>query len=105
MDLNDYQANAAKTALVDEHVALSYNIIAIAGEAGELAGKLSKTMRDPDRYLVPSDVAKELGDVLWHVSEAARALGYTLNEIAVLNLYKLQDRSLRNTLIGDGDNR
>ena len=104
MSLNEYQARAAGTALpVDDPVA--YNIIALAGEAGELAGKLSKTMRDPGRGLDPLDTARELGDVLWHLSEAARAIGWSLDALAQENLSKLYSRSIRGMLTGDGDDR
>ena len=104
MKLNEYQHRASSTALpVPDH--LAYNIVALAGEAGELAGKLSKTLRDPGRVMDKQDTVKELGDVLWHLSEAARALGVTLEEVGQVNLDKLASRSIRGMLTGDGDNR
>jgi NTP pyrophosphatase (non-canonical NTP hydrolase) len=48
---------------------------------------------------------KELGDVLWFVSEMSYMIGTNLSEVAELNVKKLQDRQKRNTLKGSGDNR
>ena len=48
---------------------------------------------------------KELGDVLWFVAHFADRFGWSLDEVAQLNLDKLADRAKRNVIIGDGDNR
>jgi NTP pyrophosphatase (non-canonical NTP hydrolase) len=50
-------------------------------------------------------VAIELGDVLWYISQLATELGFTLEEIASMNIEKLYGRMDRAKLGGSGDNR
>jgi NTP pyrophosphatase (non-canonical NTP hydrolase) len=110
----DY-ANAAATTIVypDAGGNLVYPALKLAGEAGEVAEKVGKLMRDKG-YSVTNphilhvdrlDLAKELGDVLWYISALAFELGYTLEEVAMMNIGKLADRKDRGTLKGSGDNR
>lgn len=80
-----------------------YNAYGLAGEAGEYLEKVKKFARDGTFDRVAS--AKELGDVLWYISQNARDLGYTLEEIAQMNLAKLKGRKERGVLKGSGDNR
>jgi NTP pyrophosphatase (non-canonical NTP hydrolase) len=78
------------------------------GEAGEVADKLKKVIRDNDGVLtgpVRDAVAKELGDVLWYLAVLANELDYDLNTIAEDNLLKLLSRQERGVLSGSGDNR
>jgi NTP pyrophosphatase (non-canonical NTP hydrolase) len=86
-----------------------YPALALAEEAGEVAGKVAKFIRKSrDDVNVPklrNDIAKELGDCLFQVSECARMFGYSLQEIAELNEDKLNDRQERGVLVGEGDNR
>ena len=51
------------------------------------------------------EVTKELGDVLWYVANIARYLDVPLEEVAKMNLEKLESRNKRNLLHGEGDNR
>lgn len=81
-----------------------YPSMAMCGEAGEAAEKVKKAWRDKTG-LDAKDFAKELGDVLWYVTAAAREVGYSLADVAELNLEKLRDRRARGTLMGAGDNR
>lgn len=92
------------------HLKYIYPVLACAEEAGEVAGKLAKFIRkslsEPvDVELFRVDMKKELGDLQFQVSEAARQLGYTLQEIVDGNVEKLTDRAERGVLIGEGDNR
>lgn len=85
-----------------------YTALGLANEAGEVAGKVKKMMRDDD--LVLSDarkeqIAAEIGDVLWYCAALAHELGIHLGDIAAANIDKLADRSARNALKGDGDTR
>jgi NTP pyrophosphatase (non-canonical NTP hydrolase) len=50
-------------------------------------------------------MAKELGDVLWYVSQLASELGLELEQIAQGNLEKLLSRQRRGVLSGSGDER
>jgi NTP pyrophosphatase (non-canonical NTP hydrolase) len=101
MTLNEYQDNARRTRLAsaDKEYA-RYNI---AGEVGELLSLYAKSRRDGDDHT--DKIAKELGDVLWHVAAIADDHGWTLGYIAQLNLMKLAARSASGTLTGSGDDR
>lgn len=109
MDLNKYQTEALKTAVYPNMGSnFPYPALGLAGEAGEVADKLKKVIRDNDGILtdpVRDAVAKELGDVLWYVSVLAFELDYNLEEIAKNNLAKLASRQERGVLTGSGDNR
>ena len=115
MSLNHYQNCAMETAIYPDE--LLYPMLGLQGEVGELSEKLKKHFRDnnfevaiedavaelPARLRL--DMAHELGDVLWYVTTIAFDLGYNLEEIAELNLEKLESRQKRNRLKGNGDNR
>lgn len=108
MNLNDYQIAAVNTAIYDEKFALIYPILGLANEAGEVAGKYKKILRDCDGYMDIEEcdsLAKELGDVLWYVAVVANDLGYDLADIAQMNLDKLSSRQVRGVLGGSGDER
>ena len=109
MELNKYQTEALKTAVYPNMGSnFPYPALGLAGEAGEVADKLKKVIRDNDGILtdpVRDAVAKELGDVLWYVSVLAYELDYDLETIAGNNLAKLASRQERGVLTGSGDNR
>lgn len=104
MYLNYYQQEAALTAAYPEEHKIVYPALKLAGEAGEVAEKVGKSLRG-DKPLDEADLAKELGDVLWYVAALADGIGYTLSEIASMNLAKLADRAKRGVIKGSGDNR
>lgn len=83
--------------------AMSYCALGLAGEAGECAEKVKKIIRDGTYE--PKQIAKEIGDVLWYVTRLANELGFTLQEIAEMNVSKLADRKERGVLQGSGDER
>jgi NTP pyrophosphatase (non-canonical NTP hydrolase) len=108
MNINDYQDQAAKTVIFKEEDALLYTILSLSAEAGEIASKYSKIIRDNNGIITPSDkleMAKELGDVVWNSAVCARELGYSLETICKMNLAKLNSRLERGVLGGSGDNR
>lgn len=109
MTLNEYQEGASKTALYpDVGKNLIYPILGLCGESGELAEKMKKLIRDDAGILTDERkmlMKKELGDVLWYVSQIARELDTTLDEIATENLTKLASRMERGALHGNGDLR
>ena len=83
-----------------------YGVTGLCEEVGEVAGKLKRLMRGDisnDAYI--SGMKDELGDVLWYVAGVARALSADLNEVAILNLVKLQSRKNRGKIGGSGDTR
>jgi NTP pyrophosphatase (non-canonical NTP hydrolase) len=108
MDLNDYQKAARRTAIYAEDHRVIYPALGLASEAGEVAGKIKKVLRDQggDFAKAPRDTIKdELGDVLWYVAVLAGDLGLSLDEIAAANLGKLASREERGRLSGGGDRR
>ena len=108
MKLSTYQTLAGKTAIYPRHLETIYPALGLAGEAGEVAGKVKKIFRDDGGSLTISRAAelrKEIGDTLWYIAALANDLGMCLDEIAQENIDKLSDRKERGTLKGDGDNR
>jgi NTP pyrophosphatase (non-canonical NTP hydrolase) len=108
MDLDDYQQAARRTAVYPEFHRVIYPALGLASEAGEVAGKIKKVLRDQggDFAQAPIDALKdELGDVLWYVAVLAADLGLSLDQIARDNLAKLQSRLARGRLGGAGDAR
>lgn len=108
MTLNDYQKEALSTAVYGSGSKIIYPTLGLAGEAGEVADKVKKVLRDNNgefdewRKL---QIAAEIGDVLWYIAALTNDLGYTMEDIAKLNLGKLKSRRENNTIHGDGDNR
>jgi NTP pyrophosphatase (non-canonical NTP hydrolase) len=85
-----------------------YPALGLVGEAGEVAEKVKKIIRDGDGILTDPDrekIAKELSDVCWYVAVLAYELDYNLEEILQMNLDKLRSRQERGVLGGSGDNR
>lgn len=108
MELNEYQKLALSTAIYPNDGKISYLALALCGEAGEVADKVKKVIRDKKGQFYMPDItaiAMELGDVLWYVANLAKVLGYDLSDIATLNIEKINDRIERGTLHGIGDNR
>jgi NTP pyrophosphatase (non-canonical NTP hydrolase) len=110
MNLNDYQKQALTTAAStgDEFKDLLHWVLGINGEAGEVAEKLKKIIRDKDSVISQDDkqeLSKEVGDVLWYLAVFAHQLGVDLEDIAQANLDKLQSRKQRGVIGGSGDNR
>ncbi len=109
MRFGEYQRGAGKTAIypgVGEN--LLYPTLGLCGEAGEVAEKVKKMLRDDAGVLTGerrAALAAELGDVLWYVAQVATEAGLELDEVATQNLAKLRSRGERSALTGDGDER
>lgn len=109
----EYQVGANSTAVYPRKHPIMYCALGLAEEAGEVAGKFKKALRDhawdgtiedlPDT--VRSAIVEEMGDVLWYLSQLARELHTDLDTVARVNYSKLQARLRRGTLHGSGDNR
>ncbi len=85
-----------------------YPTLGLASEAGEVADKFKKIIRDENGIISEhkkTEIAKELGDVLWYVSQISSELNIPLDEVAKLNLEKLRSRMERGKISGSGDNR
>nr|DAR29688.1 MAG TPA: NTP-PPase-like protein [Caudoviricetes sp.] len=102
MTFNEYEGKAMCTALPTSKN-LIYMAFGLGNEAGEFQGKIKKQIRDGE--FDRKAAAKELGDVLWYVAGCAEMLGYSLEDIAGLNLSKLADRKARGVIGGNGDER
>jgi len=107
MDLNEYQKRALKTAIYPPDQGLIYTVLGLCGESGEVAEKVKKMIRDGDDKSgnFEDELGRELGDVLWYLANLSKELGFTLEDIARINLHKLSDRNNRKVLKGSGDNR
>lgn len=109
MTLNEYQDEARKTAVFktdqDQFICC---ILGLNGEAGEVAEKVKKVIRDYEGKFSDQakvEIANELGDILWYIAMAADMLGFTLEQIAKRNNRKLSDRKNRGKINGKGDKR
>ena len=102
MTFDEYQEFARSTAIYPTACKVTYPTLGLCGEAGEVAEKVKKYMRDGKSL---DGVGLELGDVLWYISALADDLGVTLEEVAQANVDKLKSRMERNKIKGDGDNR
>lgn len=108
MEMNEYQRQAAASAIYPRTMRGVYPTLGLTGEAGEVAEKVKKVIRDHGGEFSEEaklEIAKELGDVMWYVAAIAGDLGFSLEQIAQLNLEKLASRQSRNRLHGSGDNR
>jgi len=107
MTFEEYQNKAKETAIY-KHFKLLYPIVGLAGEVGEFCNKFGKIMRDDEGVISPEqkdDLIKELGDVLWFVSQVATDLDVELEEVVRTNVRKLEKRKRNNTIRGTGDYR
>jgi NTP pyrophosphatase (non-canonical NTP hydrolase) len=109
MNFEEYQKKSRVTAKypnADENYV--YPTLGLAGEAGEVAEKIKKILRDKEGGVDDADreeIKKELGDVLWYLTQLATELKIPLEDVATGNLAKLYDRMERGKLSGNGDNR
>jgi NTP pyrophosphatase (non-canonical NTP hydrolase) len=110
MDFNNYQTRASKTAIypTDGLNGLLYTSLGLVSEAGEVAGKVKKILRDNNSVMTDErreQLIDELGDVLWYCAMIANELKTNLGAVAARNIDKLEDRKNRNVIGGSGDNR
>jgi len=125
LNFNNYQEQALTTAMyptpfltsefednkdltVNNQIGYVYPALGLVGEAGEVAEKVKKLIRDFGGIINPEqtlELKKELGDILWYLAVLAHEFGLTLEDIAKLNLEKLASRKERGVITGNGDNR
>ena len=109
MDLNQYQQQARTTANYP-NVGKNpiYPTLGLCGEAGEVAEKVKKVIRDNNGNFdeeARNQIKMELGDVLWYLSQLGSEIGFDLESIALQNLEKLSSRANRGVISGSGDDR
>jgi len=104
-----YEAQAGETAIFPKEKALEYLALGLTSEAGEVAGKVKKLIRDGEDVegfeMKKLAISSEIGDVLWYCAMMAKEVGVPLANIMQENLDKLHSRKERGTLSGSGDDR
>jgi NTP pyrophosphatase (non-canonical NTP hydrolase) len=106
--LDQYQIFVRSTKVYDKEYNLVYPVLGLVNEAGEVAGKVKKLMRDDNGQLTEerfNDILSELGDVLWYVTATADDLGVTISDVFFNNYMKLKSRQERGMIKGSGDHR
>lgn len=104
---NDYESKAEKTITFEDAIRemstyhlragmnMSYAVLGLSGEAGEVANAYKKVIRDQNGVVtsqIRDDMVDELGDCLWYITAIAHQLGFTLEEVAIRNNFKLEER-------------
>ena len=109
MDFKTYQKKARETAqypnLGSNNI---YPTLGLVGEAGEVAEKVKKVIRDKNGVFdkeSKNGIKKELGDVLWYLSNLCSEFDFKLEDVALLNWKKLNDRVAKGKISGSGDDR
>ena len=108
-DFDKYQKNVEKTAIypgIGKN--FIYPTIGLVGEAGEIANKVKKVIRDDKSKIDKKnreELAYELGDVMWYIAQLSTELDLKLSKIIKMNIMKLAKRMKSNTLHGSGDHR
>ena len=107
-DLDMYQQVAKQTAIYPREQAIIYPTLGLTGEAGEVANKVKKIIRDDGNKInegLVQEISAEIGDVLWYIAVLADDIGCKLSDIANANLIKLANRKEKGTIHGSGDKR
>ena len=127
MEINEYQKRAMETCMESSNN-WSYMFLNLVGEVGEFASKVAKAIRKEklaigwkeesqeadENNLIPTcsyfdwkemdeELKKEAGDILWQLSGLCTVMGWELNDVAKMNLYKLAARKAAGTIDGNGD--
>jgi len=89
----------------DRDLVICRFVLGLCEESGEVAGKVKKYLRGDYKNINKEEIEKELGDILWYLSELSSILKIDLNDVATKNIQKLEDRRLRNKIRGNGDLR
>ena len=127
LTLNEYQKRAMTTCMPSSEN-FSYMFLNLVGEVGEFASKVAKAIRKkkvavgwkeatkeadennlfptcsyPEWKAMDEGLKKEAGDILWQLSGVCSIMGWSLNEVAQMNLDKLAARKAADTIDGNGD--
>jgi len=114
-NFNEYTEFVKSMKVYPEKHAVIYPALGLAGEAGEIAEKIKKSLRgdigEGEKQVKLNGIydtaalLKELGDPLWYITSLADDLGFTLQDVVDANVEKLNSRKERGVLKGSGDNR
>ena len=109
MNFAEYQKQASKFAVYESSY---YPFFGLTEEVGEFIGLAAKLERGDsiEERLGSLDglreaAMKEAGDILWQLSQCLKEMYISMQEVAEMNLKKLEDRQQRGVLRGFGDNR
>ncbi|MBI5974887.1 nucleoside triphosphate pyrophosphohydrolase family protein [Staphylococcus canis] len=93
MEFNHYQKAAQRTLNTQkmQKELLQMGALGLNGEAGEVADIIKKHFYH-EHPLDVEALKKELGDVLWYIATCATTLNVSLDEIAQMNIEKLEKR-------------
>lgn len=91
MKVKEFEAHVQHHAKDD--LDLNYAVIALNGEAGEVAEWYKKAVLRKNKIgLTDQDLLEELGDVLYYLTRLAQLKGWTLKEVMQANKEKLDKR-------------
>jgi len=103
-NFDDYSKWVEDKIITEGKDRLMENALGLMGEAGEVAEKIKKSMRDKTE-ITPNDIVKELGDVVFYATALSNYYNANLGVTILENMMKLNGREARGTLKGSGDNR
>lgn len=107
-DAVDDFVDTAKLDDVAKMLRVFYAATGLAGEAGEVANKVKKILRD-NRGVIDDEVRQrvlgELGGVFWYLTAISAEFGLSVTDVMEYNFNQIKDRQERNVLHGDGDDR
>lgn len=101
---DDYSEWVETMIVTEGETRLVENVLGLVGEAGEVAEKIKKVLRDGSR-VSPDEIVKEIGDVVFYATALANYFDASLTEVLRVNQDKLNSRKRRGTIKGSGDNR
>ena len=107
MEAKEYE-NFMSASKVYEDLPIIYPALGLNGEAGEVADKVKKVLRDNNGIFggqIKQDILKELADTLWYIWATADDMGYTLSDVFEAGVKKVKERQETNTVHGSGDDR
>lgn len=103
-NFDTYQEKAASFRV--KNASNEERVMGLLEEAGEVAGVFKRFLRgDYSEDMASSKLFKELGDILWYLSQIAEDNDWKLSDIAKENIDKLESRQIRGMILGAGDER
>ena len=107
--LTVYQEFTRNTAVYPKDQELTYLMLGLISEVGEIADKLKKHIRDsPEADMTDEQInaiSKEMGDVLWYLARLADHFELSLEDVMLGNIAKLTKRLASDKIRGSGDDR